>query len=292
MKILQIGAPKSGNLWLYNILKEILTIKGGTIPSYIQQQPIYQIAKNWELNYPEQASIDVIDITDLQTTYRISSIYKMPVDNFSAYISKTQQVWTHSPICKASRNIFKHFDKKIYIIRDPRDRAVSAAGYFCSEYMLKYYPQPEKDPKVYLQKHFEDLMHEWIWHVFDHLKYCKEHNLQIVFYESLLENFQLELENILNYLEIQLGAKKRYALQTKLSFSAMKKTHPKHLVKGRSGYWQEQLSDEQQEKAIRMTAPLLNLLGYNNPDQWNPSAPFDADFNKLKEELIASNKNL
>src|SRR5699024_12605041 len=53
------------------------------------QQPIYQLAKNWDLNYPEQAQIDMIDITDLQTSYRISSIYRMPIDNMKEYISKT-----------------------------------------------------------------------------------------------------------------------------------------------------------------------------------------------------------
>src|SRR5699024_11805913 len=89
MKILQIGTPKCGNFWLYKIIQGILIRSGQNKPNFIEQQPIYQLAKNWDLNYPEQAQIDMIDITDLQTSYRISSIYRMPIDNMKEYISKT-----------------------------------------------------------------------------------------------------------------------------------------------------------------------------------------------------------
>lgn len=142
MTLLQIGLPKSGNFWLYKILKEILTRTNQFKPSFIQQQAIYEIAKTWNLNYPEQAEIDVIDITDLQTSYRISSIFKMPIEDLNQYTSQTNHVWTHSPICEASEAVFSHFSKKTCIIRDPRDRAVSAANYYCSPYMLKFFPQP------------------------------------------------------------------------------------------------------------------------------------------------------
>src|SRR5690606_35818966 len=204
MKILQGGAPKCGNFWLYQILQETLKAAGHDASSFIQKQPIYQLAKHWDLNYPSQAGIDVIDITDLQTSYRISSIYRMPLLSMEEYLSQTSHVWTHSPVCKRSEEIFDQFDRKVYIIRDPRDRAISAARYYCSDYMLKYYPQPETDPQKLLDRNFESLMREWLWHVFDHLRLSRRNNIHIVFYEDLLTNFSEEYTALLEYLEIEL----------------------------------------------------------------------------------------
>lgn len=97
MKLLQIGAPKSGNIWLYKILKEILDRNGQRALSFIEQQPNCDLAKSWDLNYPKQGQIDMIDFSDLQTSYRISSIYRMPIEHMADYVSQTDQVWSHSP---------------------------------------------------------------------------------------------------------------------------------------------------------------------------------------------------
>ena len=75
MHILQGGAPKCGNFWLYQIIQQVLARSGHDTTSFIQQQPIYALARDWDLNYPDQAKIDVLEITDLQFSYRISSIY-------------------------------------------------------------------------------------------------------------------------------------------------------------------------------------------------------------------------
>src|SRR5690606_6747508 len=132
MKLLQGGAPKCGNFWLYQLLQQVLKAAGQSPSSFIRNQPIYQLAQGWDLNYPSQAGIDVLDITDLQCSYRISSIYRMPAEPLQAYVAQTDHVWTHSPICKRSEQVFRLFDKKLYIIRDPRDRALSASRYYTS----------------------------------------------------------------------------------------------------------------------------------------------------------------
>jgi len=295
MKILQIGTPKCGNFWLYKIIQGILIRSGQNKPNFIEQQPIYQLAKTWELNYPEQAQIDMVDITDLQTSYRISSIYRMPIENMESYVSKTGHVWTHSPICKASKGVFRHFDKKLYIIRDPRDRAVSAANYYCSPYMLKYFPQPEKDPEKYLKHHFEGLMKDWVWHVFDHLRFSRELNLFILYYESFLIDFQQELSRLLDYLEVELSDADKQDLERDMSFASMKEQNPKHLKKGIFGYWKEQLTLAQQKKAEVIAGPLLERLGYNDLEktgQFNPPERYDFNMEDLKQELLTSQQNL
>lgn len=295
MKILQLGAPKCGNFWLYKILKSILKAAGKDQKNFIEQQPIYQLAKTWDLNYPEQAQIDVIDITDLQTSYRISSIYRQPLENMSAYLLQTGQVWSHSPICKVSEEVYSHFSHKVYIIRDPRDRAISAANYYCSPYMLKYFPQPEKDPKKYLDQHFDRLMQTWVWHVFDHLRLSQELNIQVLFYESFLDNFQKEFNRLLKYLQIDVSISQRQTLEDDLSFASMKTKNPKHLKKGTFGYWQDQLNAAQKEKAEIIAGPLLKILGYEelaHTGTFNPPSHYNFDYAKLRKHIILSQKRM
>lgn len=290
MKILQGGAPKCGNFWLYNILQQLLTKAGVKTTSFIQKQPIYELAREWDLNYPSQASIDVLDITDLQYSYRISSIFRMPVQDIKTYLTETNHVWTHSPVCKRSGELFNLFDKKVYILRDPRDRAISASKYYTSDYMLKYYPQEETDAKGYLEKNFDELMVEWVWHVFDHLRLSQKHNIHIAFYEGFLLNFQQELHRLLSYLDLKLSEKEREELQDAMSFSTLKKHNPKHLKKGQSGYWMDQLTQEQVEKAEVIAGPLIRFLGYPSSAGEIMSyavKPPHQDFEQLKQEIIA-----
>ena len=262
MKLLQSGYPKSGNLWLYKILQEIIIRSGGDNSSFIEKQPIFDIAKHWELNYPEQNRIDVLEIMDYQYRYRISSIFNMPIDDIENYIQQTNHVWTHSPVCKRSGDVFNFFDKIVYIIRDPRDMAISASKYFTSPYMFKYFPQPITDPEKYLQTHFERLINEWLWHVYDHIRLSLEYNIHITFFEDFKNNFQLELEKLLNYLQIDLNSKAEKELETAVSFNTMKQQNPKHLNKGTTGQWIEKLPDDQVEQANLIAGPLLEFLGY------------------------------
>lgn len=295
MNILQGGAPKCGNFWLYQIIQQLLQKAGIDTTSFIQKQPIYTLAKDWDLNYPSQASIDVLDVTDLQYSYRISSIYRMPVADLSDYVSQTNHVWTHSPVCKRSNGLFQHFDKKVYIIRDPRDRAISASRYYTSEYMLKYYPQEETDPKLYLEKHFDELMQEWVWHVFDYLRLSKEYNIHICFYEGFLLHFQRELNRLLHYLNIDLSQTEKEDLQDAMRFSTMKKNNPKHLKKGQAGYWTDQLTEEQVQRADVIAGPLIRFLAYPahaGQEMSFTAAPAHQDFDLLRKELIASQEVL
>jgi aryl sulfotransferase len=219
----------------------------------------------------------------------------MPVEKIEDYVAQTSHVWSHSPVCKKSGEVYKNFNKIIYIIRDPRDRALSAAKYYCSDYMLKYFPQEEKDPLKFLQKNFENLMHEWVWHVFDHLRFSAQFNIHIVFYEKFLLDFQQELNRLLNFFEINLDIEKRISIEEAVSFKKLKFKNPKHLNKGTSGDWMDQLSDEQVSKAEVIAGPLLRYLGYpsdrggkfylkNNLDQ--------LDFDLLKQQIIESQRPL
>lgn len=289
--ILQIGAPKCGNFWLYQIIQRILQISGYKTKSFIERQPIFELAKSWELNFPDQSKIDVLDITDLQYSYRISSIFKMPINNIAEYLQETPHIWTHSPFCKSSPEVFDLVSKKIYMIRDPRDRAISASKYYCSPYMLKYFPQEETDSETFLRKNFESLMHEWVWHVFDHLRYRERFNIHISSFERFLESFQSEFDFLLDYLEIDLNTDQRKNIENAVHFSTLKRNNPKHLKRGEAGYWKNQLTDEQKEKAEMIVGPLMDFLQYSSGcnQDLNVNGRFTkSDFEDLKREIIKS----
>jgi len=165
--ILQSGVPKSGNFWLYEILENCLQKAGLSRSSFIQNQPIHRIAQNWELSYNKQVDIDVLDITDDGCFYRISSIFRHPVLDIDDYLQRTTHVWTHSSFCDTSRDVLPKFDKIVYIIRDPRDAALSHARfvltpYMKTPYMKKYFPNDFDSKREYLEKQLEGKLTSWV----------------------------------------------------------------------------------------------------------------------------------
>lgn len=293
MKILQSGAPKCGNFWLYQIIQKTLQRTGQTSLSHIEQHPIYPLAQTWDLNFPDQAKIDVLEITDLLLSYRISSIFKMPILDLSHYLSKTNHVWTHSPICKRSGELFRQMDKIVYIIRDPRDRAISAAKYYCSDYMLKYFPQEERDPSRFLYKNFDRLINEWVWHVWDHLRYSHQYQIHVTFYENWLDDFKGELRALMDYLGLRLPEEEKADLEKALSFETLKKTNPNHLRKGKAGDWLDVLTEEQVARAETLAGPLMDFLNYGlDQPSFDPASTDPQIFEDIKEQLIQNQKFL
>ncbi|NOG48286.1 MAG: hypothetical protein HND48_01695 [Chloroflexi bacterium] len=186
MKILQSGVAKSGNYALYRIIQSILRRSGVDLSTYIATDPIYPIAREWPLNYPEQAAIDTIDITDTRVWYRISSIYRWPIDDIDAYLAHTTHVWTHSQVTPLSRTLFPKFDKIIYLIRDPRDVIQSMARFAFTPYMQRFYPTEYATPESYLDARLDKQISAWRRHVAGHVMAAAAFDITILFYERLL----------------------------------------------------------------------------------------------------------
>ena len=153
LRILQSGMEKSGNYWLWKIIQSVLTDAGMSTQTFIETQPIHALAKTWELSFTEQADIDVIDIEETGLFYRISSVFRMPLlaVDVDAYLSQASHVWTHSFYCARSDEIFPKFDKVVYIVRDPRDVALSMNRFQFTPYMQTYNPGPFASPEDHLE---------------------------------------------------------------------------------------------------------------------------------------------
>lgn len=282
MHLLQAGAAKSGNLWLYKIIEQIFKKAGVQKRSYVRRQAVYDLARTWPLSYPEQASIDMLEIRNRWCYWRISTIFRMPIEDLREYINQTSHVWTHSRICERSLQVYPLFDKVVYIMRDPRDRAVSEAKFAFSDYMQRFDPCRAPDFETYLEENLESMMNRWRWHVYDHLRYARELNIHVVFYERLLQEFQEELSRLLNYLELELNDREQEEIEQAVTFSSMKQKNPGHLRKGRSGDWDTSFTEGQAKRARQIIDPLADYLHYHDGC---PRLPDELDQKLLQENL-------
>lgn len=289
MNLIQISAPKSGSYWLYTILNLILEKKGVKARSFIQSQPVYQEAKNWDLSYEEQAGVDMLDIEEEGLFYRISSAFREPVPDPQEYAAGCSQAWTHSTLCSRSPAILSLFDKRVYIVRDPRDRALSSARFAFTPYMQRFYPSPYANPKEYLNHEYERLLDQWVWHVGNYLRKQEELDIHFIFYERLLLDFEQELQSLLRYLGFFLSKEEQQEIASAVSFSTMKAESPGHLQKGKYGKWVNQLSPKQKEVALERTQPLLEMLHYPSGVEMEenrlPSLPRPEERTSLKPLL-------
>ena len=274
MKLLQSGVAKSGNYWLYTILQSLLRRTGQPTHTYIESQPIHAVARAWELSYPEQASIDTIDITDTGVFYRISSAFRWPVDDLDAYLARTTHVWTHSRITANPDAIFGKFDKIVYIVRDPRDVVLSTSRFLFTPYMQKFYPHRHATPDDYLRTSLAKQVSHWREHVAGHLAAAQHLNIYMVFCERLLADLPGELAALCRYLEIEPVDTLLNAVQQDVSFETMRGNSPGHVRKGKSRQWVDQLTTEQKSAAIQQAGPLIDLLHYPLADTGGSDLPY------------------
>jgi aryl sulfotransferase len=262
MNVLQAGVPKSGNLWLYQILESVWAEAGLERRRFITGHPIYQKARTWPLSYPEQASVDVLDFERGRTFCRISSRFREEVEDLAGYCARASHVWTHAAITGADLPQLGGFDRIVYILRDPRDVAISMARFAFTPYMQHHYPHRSRSPEDYLQRHLTKLAKYWVQHVGSWLRHRGNLPLAFVCYERLLADLPGELEHLLAFLGVELDAAARQRVQAAVSFDAMRTTRPNHLHAGRSGGWRETLSPAQIAKLGAVAAPMLRLFDY------------------------------
>lgn len=291
MNILQISAPKTGSFWLHTILKNILDTDGAPRHSYIKNLEIYQDLQNQQLSFKGQAGVDMLDIEDTGCYFRVSSLVKRPIEDLADYAKKVTLAWTHSTYCRKTPKIFPLFDRKVCIIRDPRDRALSVAKFAFTPYMKKHYPSPYESPAEYLEANFDKLMDQWVWFYGNYLLHRDSLGIYFVFYENLLHFFPEELDKLLSYLDINIQVDQKKAITENASFFNMKSKSPRHLHKGKSRKWVNGLSGKQQKRAIEKAGFLMEVLGYPHSHE-KPTTFFGLPTTLPEKELLKQLKTI
>lgn len=296
MIVLQSGKAKSGNFFLYKILKNIFEEAELPSKNFIQQQPIYELAKNWELSNQDQVNIDVVDFESECCFYRISSIFRMPIKDINAYLQETNHIWTHSQIKEGNIQYLQKIDKIVYIIRDPRDVAISMSKFLFTPYMQNYYPCNAGSPEDYLNESLYRQITAWVTHVGGYLKYKHKLPIHFVFYERLLENCQEEISKLTDFLGLEFKdseAVKRIA--NKVSFINMKKDAPNHVREGIAQQWKKHLTRQQIKEVKQIAKPMLELLNYSIDEKENtkklPYLPDNISDSKIQKIIETSQNN-
>src|SRR5690625_789067 len=262
MKILQIGYPKSGNYWVYRIIQESLDAAGVIQKNFIRQQPIYPIARQWALSYPEQVDINMMDILYPGCFFRISSIFRKRIENIEEYINSNTHIWSHSDYCKTSERIFPLLDNIVYIIRDPRDVILSKADFAFTPYMQTHYPTWHRSRSEYIEAESERIARQWKNHVRSYLNAAPSHDILILFYERLQQQFGQELSNLLDYLGFSFSPDQRDRIARKASARHMQKQSPQHVRKSRHYKWKDNLTAPGTAQINTITRDLLTRLKY------------------------------
>lgn len=288
MNILQVSLPKSGSFWLNTILKNSLEQNGQKISKFITTRPEYDWLKNEKLSFENQAGTDMIDIEENSIDFRVSSLLKEKIPNLQEYAHNATLAWTHSTYCKKTPQVFNLFDRKVCIVRDPRDTALSAAKFAFTPYMQKHYPTSYSSEKAFFTGEYERLLKQWVWFYGNYLLHRESLDLHFIFYENLLQDFKTEYEKLLSYLKISLTPEEKDQISKEVRFSSMKEDNPGHLKKGKSGKWMEQFTSEEKKTALEITGPLMAIFGYplSSEEAENlPSTPENIPQNELEELL-------
>ncbi|HYO47533.1 MAG TPA: sulfotransferase domain-containing protein [Gemmatimonadota bacterium] len=261
--ILHAGIHKSGNLWLSRILRRITHHAGWEHTSWVQQHPIHATAVTWELSYSGQADMDFMSIVPDGCYWRISDVYREPLEDVKAYVHQCTHVWCHSPIIPRSLEVLPLFDKIVYLIRDPRDIAVSLSRFVFTPHVRNNWPPHfEKDPESFLRHALDGELRDWVAHVGGWLSIRPRIPFHVVFYERLRHDFDAEVQDLVDYLEVDLPDRAVDAIRHEVSFEIMHGSDPDHVRKGRTREWVRALSERQKVHAIRVAGGMLELLGY------------------------------
>jgi len=261
--ILQSGFQRSGNYWLYNIILHAQRAAGMEIKRFITSHPFYQRAKSMELSNPDQREIDVLDIDPTACHIRVGFHLRERLKDLDDYLLRTSHVWTHSPLVAGNVWHFERFDKILYIVRDPRDMIVSMSRFAFTPYMLQSDPHGLPTPEAYLKHKTADLARDWVKHVGGHLKFKDHLKIHFVFYERLLEDFDRELQALLDYLMIRLEPMQIQNIREETSFKSMHAQAPHHVQKGERAGWKDVLTEEQVSLIHCVAGPIMKILSYS-----------------------------
>jgi aryl sulfotransferase len=299
----QAGVDKSGNYWLYRIIR--LLMDEAEIPrkSWISQDPIFQIAKDWELSFPGANELDVITwdqtparayrnpsyaaqpLRDRSYYYCVIPMYRRRIQDLDAYVEANSHLWTHAPWQDdLPAHLLNKIDKAVYIVRDPRDVLVSGAHFVDSAYCRREFGLP----RIPLPERFERLIvncPEWAVHVAGWIAHAEQAGMHVVSYEGLATDLRFQLRRLADYLELGLSDAQIERVEQQVAFDSMKSsTQTEHVRKGVMGNWKNELPAHVASQAANVLDPLLTLMGYENTS--GELSPFLTE-GELSAELLA-----
>jgi aryl sulfotransferase len=268
VRVLHTGYGKSGNSWLYTIVKLALDAAGHPDRGFLREHPVHQpLVDAGFLGLLEGGHlVDCFDVAEHGFVFEFGRTSAWaPILDVDDYVARCRQLWTHAHATDRLLEIARRVDRTVCIVRDVRDVAVSNARYMFSPANVKHFPQYRKgyaNPQEYLDATFRGIVHDWANHVYGCLRRRDEFPMHIVLYERLLNQFDCEFDRLLAFLGLELDAAAKAAIKQQVSFDTMRTKGAEHVQVGKRNQWRKALTPQQQDLADCVAGPLLRLLGY------------------------------
>lgn len=263
MRVLQAGLAKSGNYWLYSIIRRLQEAAGRSPRGWIVRHPIQAEARRWNLSFGGQHLIDVLDIEADGLYGRISSRFRERIENEEEYFSKVAHVWTHSEVTERTGEVLDRFDRIVYVLRDPRDVAVSMSRFLFTPYMRKFYPHRWPSPTVYLVATLGRRASMWRRHVSGYLSKVRAHSIHVVAYEAMRVHPVREIARLAAYLDVDITEEEIHRIAKGTSLPVMRRSQRgSHVRRGEVFGWRDVVGRAQNLRVLLHAAELMDALGY------------------------------
>ena len=204
--IVQAGVAKSGNYWLWKIIHTILINNSKTVSSNIENSEHLKKFYDQIVSHNDQTKIDVIDVNYFGIYWRFGQYYREKIKNIDLYLDRAKHIWTHSKYSENFNLIFKGEKKSdikcLIIIRNPIDIVKSQANFMFTPYIKATEEVAEKSPQEFFDNNFELSLYSWKRNVSSWLANQPKNTL-VIFYENFVNNFDNELREIINFMDIK-----------------------------------------------------------------------------------------
>lgn len=242
MLILNIGMPRSGTLWRYQIIKDLVIASGGKDGQNIRRQFMLQPFIG--------SSVASANLNTLKGKRLIPALVPSLFGN--DYV-----LFTHAhPTTTSRRLIQNNRIKAIYGYRDPRDCILSIL-----EYGKVIHPYTSS--KLSHLKTLEDTIKYMDYYMSVSEEWINTPNTLFIRYEDMLTNFDEVLEKIIVYLNINLPPQKiSQIMETYLPRKSSKEKLGTHLAVGVAHRYKTEFTSEEQVMLLDAFGPVLEKMGY------------------------------
>lgn len=262
LPVLQISYVKSGSFFLWQTLEALLGAAGAR-RSFVREHPIQQHRKAWPEFSIEQFDIDQILVQDDAVSWQIETQHVEPIDDIAGYCAATSHVWTHSPLCERSWEVYPRFGRRCYIVRDPRDALVSMAHFVQTPFMRRYHPHPAESPEEYVASELTPFLEQWCRHVDEHRRAAGALDIEFLHYERMTQDLRAAVRHLADWLDLGLDSDALATVADSVSLGKMRQHNPQHVRRGGSGGYRALLSTAQQKRAHVIVAPTMRDVGYD-----------------------------
>ena len=240
MVIINIGMPRSGTLWRYKLIRDLIIASGGKDGVQIRKQ---------YLLHPFIGSLNA-DINTLSAKRLLPALLPSVFGEFYA-------LNTHSkPSDFAYRMLQRGTIKAIYGYRDPRDCILSMLEYSRRAYPdysaifleLKTVEQATNFFKAYL-----DIWEQWL----------QTPNCLVIQYETFLEKFDTSVDKIVDHMELEIEPHKLLEIKNRFLPKQKPKTkNSTHFVHGVPQRHKTEFTPEELAYLNEQLKPYLEKMGY------------------------------